>query len=151
MVAIHTPINKGTVYTPVEKTCRVATTRGMMRIPYQWVRINDISSLYPDGYFRQAAIDAAKKFVADMERQGFSLITAEADVKVYGPVRHRDFTKHAGGANWQPAPGADATFRTTGFAHSEEPDSDFEDFLLRAEFLAKKVHMVEYIKKDASA
>lgn len=147
MVAIHTPINKGTVYTPVEKTCRVATTRGMMRIPYHWVRINDISSLYPDGQFRQAAIDAAKKFVADMARQGLDLITAEADVRVYGPIRHRDFSKAGHAApTWQPAPGASPTFRTTGFAHSEDPDSDAEDFLLRAEFLAKKVHMVEYIK-----
>lgn len=150
MVAIHTPLDKGTVYTPVTKTCRVATSRGMIRTACVWSRINDISSLYPDGYFRQTALDAAKKFVADMERQGLTLITAEADMKVYGPLRHRDFS---GGAapSWTPAPGASPTFRTSGFAHHEEFDSDAEDFLLRAEFLAKKVHMIEHTVKDTDA
>ena len=152
MVAIHTPLNKGTVYSKVEKTCRVATTRGTIRIPYRWVRVNDISSLYPDSQFRHVAIDAAKRFVADMARQGLDLITAEADVRVYGPLRHRDFSKAGHAApTWQPAPGAAPTFRTAGFAHAEDPEDDAEDFLLRAEFLAKKVHMVEYVKKESEA
>lgn len=147
MVAIHTPLDKTAVYSSVTKTCRVATTRGMIRTPCNWVKINSISSLYPDGYFRQAAIDAAKKFVSDMERQGLDLITAEADMLVYGPIRHRDFSG-AAAPSWKPAPGMDATFKAGGFAHSEDHESDSEDFLLRAEFLAKRVHMVEYIKKD---
>ena len=65
MTAIHVPANKGTVYTPVMKTCRVATDRGMIRTPKQWVRINDLSSLYPEGQFRAVALDAAKRFGAD--------------------------------------------------------------------------------------
>jgi hypothetical protein len=151
MVAIHTPINKGTVYTPVTKTCRVATTRGMIFTPCAWTKINDISSLHPEGRFRRVAIDAAKRFVSDMERQGLDLITPEADMLVYGPLRHRDFSIGAGAPTWRPAPGASPTFRTTGFAHHEDPEGDAEDFLLRATFLAKKVHMAEYIIKDTDA
>ena len=150
MVAIHVPLNKGTVYTPVTKTCRVSTIFGMIRQPYVWVRINDISSLYPDGYFRTDAMAAARKFVDQMEKQGFSLLSAEADMLVYGPLRHRDFSKQSG-ATWRPQPGMAPTFRTVGFAHSEEPDSDAEDYLLRAQFLAKRVHMIEYVKKEGDA
>ena len=36
-------------------------------------------------------------------------------------------------------------------AFNEEPETDSEDFLIRAKFLARKVHMVEYIKKDGGA
>lgn len=149
MVAIHTPIDKGTVYTPVMKTCRVATTRGMIFTPCAWTKINDISSLYPEGNFRKVAIEAAKKFVSDMERQGLSLITAEADMLVYGPIRHRDFSG-AAAPTWKPAPGMSPTFRAGGFSFLDEHETDFEDFLLRAEFLAKKVHMAEYIVKDTT-
>jgi hypothetical protein len=149
MVAIHTPITKGTVYTPVTKTCRVATDRGMIPTQHNWVRINDISSLHPYGTFRRAAMDAAKRFVADMERQGFSLITPEADMLVYGPIRHRDFSAPGVGApTWRPAPGMSPTFRASGYDVFEDHNDDAEDFLLRAEFLSKRVHMVEYIKKD---
>ena len=149
MPAIHTPVSKGTVYTPVTKTCRVATQRGMLPRQFAWERINDISSLYPEGTFRKEAISAAKKFVADMERQGLSLITAEADLLVFGPVRHRDFSKPGYSApTWRPRPGMDPTFRSTGFDIYEEHNDDAEDFLLRAEFLAKRVHMVEYIIKE---
>ena len=149
MVAIHVPVNKGTVYTPVSKTCRVATDHGMVPRQFVWERINDISSLYPEATFRKEAMRAAAKFVADMERQGFSLITAEADMLVYGPVRHRDFSKPGFSApTWQPRPGMDATFRATGFDIYEEHNDDSEDFLLRAEFLSKKVHMVEYTIKE---
>lgn len=148
MPTIHTPVDRGTAYTPVTKTCRVATDRGMIRTPQAWTRINDLSSLWPEGQFRRVAIDAAKRFVSDMERQGLTLITPEADMLVYGPVRHRDFSG-AGAPTWRPAPGADPTYRSTGWDFSEEWTEDFEDFLLRAEFLSKKVHMVEYIIKEA--
>ena len=151
MVSIHTPLNKGTVYTPVTKTCRVATDRGMIWTPKAWVRINAISTLHPEGRFRKVAIDAAKKFVADMEKQGFSLITPEAGMLVYGPIRHRDFSGANSGATWRPRPEMDPTFRSTGWSLEEEPDSEYEDFLLRAEFLAKRVHMVEYVIKETDA
>lgn len=149
MVAIHVPIDKGTVYTAVPKTCRVATDRGMLRQQYTWVRINSLSTLWPEGQFRRVALDAAKRFVADMERQGFDLITPEADMLVYGPVRHRDFSGAGTGApTWQPAPGASPTFKAGGFDVYEDHNDGAEDFLLRADFLAKKVHMAEYIKKE---
>ena len=149
MVAIHTPVDKGTVYTPVTKTCRVATDRGMLPRSFTWVRINDISSLHPEAMFRRAAMDAAKRFVADMERQGLTLITPEADMLVYGPVRHRDFSAPGVGApTWTPAPGMSPTFRATGYDVYENHNDDAEDFLLRAEFLSKKVHLaVQYIKE----
>ena len=70
---------------------------------------------------------------------------------VYGPVRHRDMSG-AGAPTWRPAPGASPSFKATGFDIYEDHDDDAEDFLLRAEFLAKKVHMVEYrIREDAAS
>ena len=150
MVAIHTPLSKGTVYTPVTKTCRVATERGMMRTQKAWVRINDLSSLWPEGQFRTVALDAAKRFVADMEKRGLELITPEADIRVYGPVRHRDMTKHAQ-PTWKPSPESEPTWRSSGFDIYEENLDGSEDFLLRAEFLARKVHMVEYVIKEPSS
>lgn len=151
MVAIHTPIDKATVYTPVTKTCRVATNRGMLPRAFVWERINDISSLYPEATFRKEAMAAAKKFVADMARQDppLELITPEADVRVYGPLRHRDFRKPGHAApTWRPRPGMDPTFRSTGFDIYEEHNDDAEDFLIRAEFLAKRVHLAEYVIKE---
>lgn len=148
MTAIHTPANKGTVYTPVTKTCRVATDRGMIRTPKQWVRINDLSSMYPESQFRILALAAAKRFVSDMERQGLTLITPEADMLVYGPVRHKDWSKHAA-PTWRPMPTMDPTWKSSGFDIFETDQSDSEDFLLRAEFLARKVHMAEYIIKES--
>jgi hypothetical protein len=150
MVAIHTPIDKTAVYAPVTKTCRVATERGMLPRSVVWVRINDLSSLHPEAMFRRAALDAAKQFVADMAKQGFELLTPEADMLVYGPVRHRDFSR-AGAPTWQPAPGASPSFRASGFDVYEEHDDDAEDFLLRAEFLTKRVHLAEYIIRDGQA
>lgn len=150
MPAIHVPLDKGTVYTPVMKTCRVAAERGMLRQQYAWVKINDISSLWPDSQFRAEAMKAAKQFVANMAKEGFELITPEADMLVYGPLRHRDFSG-AGAPTWRPAPGASPSFKASGFDIYEEHNDSSEDFLLRAEFLAKKVHMVEYIKKDNDA
>lgn len=148
--AIHVPVDKGTVYTPVTKTCRVATDRGMLRRPFAWERINAISSLHPEAQFRRVAIEAAKRFVADMARQGFELITPEADMLVYGPVRHRDFRSPGHSApTWRPRPGMDPTFRSTGFDITEEHNDDSEDFLLRAEFLARRVHLVEHSRKEA--
>ena len=66
---------------------------------------------------------------------------------VYGPVRHRDFTKQ-GAPTWRPTPESDPTYRTVGWDFSEDWNEDSEDFLLRAEFLSKRVHMVEYVIKD---
>ncbi len=152
MVAIHTPLDKSAVWTPVLKTCRVSVARGLLRQQYAWVRINDISSLWPESQFRTEAMSAAKKFVADMERQGLELLTAEADLLVYGPLRHRDFRKPGHAApTWRPAPGAEPTYRSSGFDIYEEHNDDAEDFLIRAEFLAKKVHMVEYVIKESDA
>jgi hypothetical protein len=121
----------------------------MIRTPKPWVRINDLSSMYPEGQFRTVALDAARRFVSDMERQGLTLITPEADMLVYGPVRHRDFSKPGVAApTWRPAPDSDPTYRTVGWELSEAWTEDAEDFLLRAEFLAKKVHMVEYVIRE---
>lgn len=152
MPAIHVSPAKGAVYTPVTKTCRVAVARGLIRTPKAWVRINDLSSLYPEGQFRTVALDAAKRFVADMDRQGCSLITPEADMLVYGPVRHRDFSGAGTSApTWTPAPGAAPSYRASGFDIYEDHDDDDEDFLLRAEFLASRVHMAEYVKTEEDA
>ena len=149
MVAIHVPVNKGTVYTPVTKTCRATCPRGLIWTPKNWIRINDLSSLEPEGRFRRAALDAAKAFVADMAKQGLDLITPEANMLVFGPVRHRDFSQAGHSApTWQPAPGAAPSFRASGFDIFETFDDDAEDFLLRAEFLARKVHLVEYVIKE---
>jgi hypothetical protein len=143
MTAIHTPIEKTKVYSAVTKTCRATVDRGLFRKQYNWVKVNDLDVLWPHNHVREAAIDAAKKFVEDMRKQGFSLLTAESDVEIYGPLRHHDFSKSTA-PSWKPAPGAQSTYRTFGYGFAEEDMSDAEDFLLRARFLSSKMQRVEH-------
>jgi hypothetical protein len=143
MTAVHVPIEKTKVYSAVTKTCRATVERGVFQKQYRWVKVNDLDVLWPHNHVREAAISAAKKFVEDMRKQGFSLLTAESDVEVFGPVRHHDFSKSTA-PSWAPAPGAKTTFRTFGYHNAEEDQDGAEDFLLRAQFLSSKMKRVEH-------
>lgn len=143
MTAVHVPIEKTKVYTAVTKTCRATVERGVFQKPYQWVKVNDLDVLWPHNHVRHAAIEAGKKFVEDMRKQGFDLLTAESDIVVYGPLRHHDFSQSAS-RSWQPAPEAKPTYRTFGYGFNEEDPNDAEDFLLRGQFLSSKMARVEH-------
>ncbi len=111
-----------------------------------WKKINDLSELWPESRARHAAIFAAKKWIADMEKQGFQLLTAESDVLVAGPITHLDWSKHAS-RSWEPGDGMSKTVRAGGRIVGAPEDTDYEDFLLRAQFLATKTRMVEHTLK----
>jgi hypothetical protein len=142
-IAAHVPIEKTKVYSAVTKTCRATVERGLFQKQYTWVKVNDLDVMWPHSHVREAAMTAAKKFVEDMRKQGFNLLSAEADIQIYGPLRHHDFTKSAT-PSWSPSPGMPGTFRTVGYGFGEEDPNDAEDFLLRAQFLSTKMKRVEH-------
>lgn len=138
------PVEKTKIYSAVTKTCRATVERGMFRKQYAWVKVNDLDQMWPGNQVRHAAISAAKKFVEDMRKQGFDLLTAESDIVVYGPLRHHDFSASAS-PQWSPSPGMKKTFKTFGYDFMNEEDpNDAEDFLLRAQFLSTKIRLVEH-------
>ena len=56
-------------------------------------KINDLSPLPPERHFRDAMMDGAKQFVAQMGRlrERYHLVTNEADLMIYGPGVDRGF------------------------------------------------------------
>jgi hypothetical protein len=104
--------------------------------------VNDVSSLWPESELREKVFTYAGKWIHDMEAQGYSLITAEADIKMWGPFKHVNMSG-AKAKSWEPAPGMKKTFRPFGEIEDDDPYEDKADFLLKAQFLASKSKMVE--------
>lgn len=108
----------------------------MVARQYNRVRLNDMPSLWPYGFLREAAFGFARQFVSDMAKKGKDLLSAEADMVILGPYRHRKFSDDlvAGG-------------RSAGEDHYQ----DLADFVLEARFLASRVYQVERVVSDAAA
>lgn len=137
MVAILAPVTATKQHVPVVQQARFTVDRGMVKRQYNRVRLNDMPTLWPFGYLRDEAFRFAKQFVSDMEAKGKELLSAEADIVLLGPYRHRKFSDDlvSGG-------------RQTGEDHYQ----DQADFVLEAGFLASRVHRVEMVvRSDAGA
>jgi hypothetical protein len=156
MVAVQAPIEKTRTYTPVVQRARLSVPRGLGRRQYQRVRVNDLSSLWPEGQLRTVILRNAQKFVEDLGKQGYQLLSAEADVTVTGPYQHREFTtsglqpverhvRRGPASNRQSVTvaGLQARGRTLG----AEADSDWEDYILEARFLNSRVVRFEHAVK----
>src|SRR4051812_18721372 len=84
-------VASGTVHVPEERTARITVDRAIVQPGRVWqgVRINDLSSLYPYGELRVRLMNAAKKWIRDEGLRERDLLTAEADIQVYGPYQSR--------------------------------------------------------------
>lgn len=139
----HVRHDKDMVHVPVVLRCRVTVDRGLFTKQYRGVKVNDIGVLWPESHFREKAITGAKMWIQQMEQQGYSLLSSESDIAVWGPYKPRNFTG-AQQRSWRPAPGMGSTFRTFGERSDEDPFEDSADFVLEARFLASKQRMVEH-------
>lgn len=106
-------------------------------------RINDLSPLWPASYLRDALLSGAIKWVAAMRKQGFELLTSEASVRVWGPLKPK---------YWDQASGSSLFVR----AHQdgEDPRNAMKaDFIFLADFLAGQgfVHADDHEMASAHA
>lgn len=58
---------------------------GFFPLEYPGVALNDLSPLWPFSWFRQEMFRGAKLYVANLAKQGLSLISQEGGLRVYGP------------------------------------------------------------------
>lgn len=131
------------VHAPVERTARLTVDREIVQPGRTWngVRINDLSSLYPYGELRVRCLSGAKKWVRDMGLRGEDLLTAEADILVYGPYQSRAGTYTTPDALRKRT----ATERSGVVGYSE--DEDFNpaaaDFVFKAMFVTRRHRPVQ--------
>lgn len=151
MVAVLAPLDKTRQYSPVWLRAVFTSPRGLARRQYRRLPFHKLSPLYPESQMREATLKFAKQFIADMESQGYQLLTNEADLLVTGPLRARGWDKATDGTykrkhhvTGKPVD----LFPVVGRSASSEPYPDKEDFILEARFLNTRVRMVEYRVKE---
>ncbi len=143
MTLIREDYRTTTVHIPEERTARITVDREIVQPGRVWngVRVNDLSSLYPYGELRVRLMNAAKKWLRDEGLRDRDLITAEADILVYGPYRSRAGTYTTPDALKRSM----ATGRTGVVGYSE--DEDFNpaaaDFVFKARFISRRHRPVQ--------
>lgn len=136
MIAVHAPVDKVRVHVPVRQQARFSVDRGMVERQYNAVKLNDMPTLWPYSHMREQAFYWAKRFIHDMALQGMDLHTAEADIKLYGPYRHRRFA------------GSIQEITTISRQRFEDQDQDVADFVLEAEFIAHRLRLVPHVVRS---
>lgn len=132
-----------TVHNPEERTARITVDREVVQPGRVWngVRINDLSSLYPYAELRVRLMNAAKKWIRDEALRDRDLLTAEADILVFGPYQSRAGTYTTPDALRK----AMQTQRTGVVGYSE--DEDFNpaaaDFVFKARFISRRHRPVQ--------
>ena len=126
---------KTTVHEPITLRARMTVDRGAVVAQYRQRKINTLPQLWPHGELRNQLMHGAKKWVSDMGKQGFELLTAEADVTVTGPYAPRNL--HG---------------KTNQFGATVEDQDDVQnahaaDFVLEATFLSARP--ITYETKDS--
>ena len=135
MTALFLPVDKQRVHVPVVKQGRFTVERGIVKRQYRWVKFNDLPSMGEFRFFYDAAKDACREFLRAMNLKGLDMTTNEADVLIVGPYLHRVF----GRSGWSSVSG-----RQTG----EDKFEDLADFVVQANFLEHKLHLVEHYVYD---
>lgn len=154
VAAIHVSVEKATQHIPVWLSAVVSCDRGLARRAYQRVKINDLSPLWPESHVRDLALRNARKFIADMRLQGYDLLTSEADVLLTGPKRSRGLQQQFGKSTTaqhhvRRANRTVTLLPTVSRVGDEEPFPEKEDFLIEAQFLSRRVRLVEHRVKAA--
>lgn len=132
-----------TVHAPEERTARITVDRAIVQPDRVWqgVRINDLSSLYPYGELRVRLMNAAKKWIRDEGLRERDLLTAEADILVFGPYKSRAGSYTTPGALKRSM----ATGRTgiTGYGEDEDFNPWAADFVFKATFISRRHRPVQ--------
>ncbi len=143
MTLIREDYRTATVHIPEERTARITVDRAIVQPGRTWngVRINDLSSLYPYGELRVRLMNAAKKWIRDEGLRNRDLLTAEADILVYGPYVVRSYSR----ATPQAFKRQMETERTgvIGYDESEDPDPSAADFVFKARFISRRHRPVQ--------
>lgn len=120
---------------PIERDAVI--TRATDPKPRQWrtKRINDLQLNPRDAELFRAATYFAKRFIADMGAQGFSLLSNEADLTVTGPYPHlqSDTGTHKDGRG-----------KAIGRHLGQEQEEQYADFVIQGQFLRHRPFAFEY-------
>lgn len=131
------------VHAPETRTARITVDREIVQPGRVWngVRINDLSSLFPYGEFRTRLMNAAKKWIRDEGLRDRDLLTAEADILVFGPYQSRAGTYTTPDALKR----AMQTQRTgvIGYSEGEDFNPAAADFVFKAQFISRRHRPVQ--------
>jgi hypothetical protein len=138
-VLIRESRRAATVYDTKVERARLSVPRGMVPVlpdgrlfSYNGTPINAMLSLSLRDDLRKRCIDGAKQWVRRRSLDGMSLLTAESDVKVFGPYRSRAGTY---GSGKQPV--------VTAYGEDEDFNDDLADFVFEATFLTTRHRPVQ--------
>jgi hypothetical protein len=143
MTLIQIDARSETVHVPEERTARITVDRAIVQPGRVWngVRINDLSSLYPYGELRIRLMNAAKKWIRDEGLRRRDLLTAEADMLVFGPYVVRSYTSLSPKDFLKQV----QTERrgVIGYDETEDPDPSAADFVFKARFISRRHRPVQ--------
>ena len=129
-VLIRENLRAATVHEPVTRQARLTVPRGI--VPggkvYNGDAINTMVALWPHDELRTRAIAGAKQWVDSRAAFGETLLTAEAEIKVFGPYRSRYGT--FSGTKKSPT--------ITAYGEDEDFNEHLADFVLEATFIATR-------------
>jgi hypothetical protein len=143
MTLIRVDRSSEAVHVPEERQARITVDRAIVQPGRVWngVPINALSSLWPYGELRVRLMNAAKKWIRDERLRDRDLLTAEADILVYGPYRSRAGTYTTPDALKRSM----QTTRTgiVGYDESEDFNEAAADFVFKADFITRRHRPVE--------
>lgn len=120
---------------PIERDAVI--TRATDIKPRQWrtVKINSLLLNPRDAELYRTSLMFAKRFVADMAKQGFGLLTNESDLLITGPYPHleSDTGRHADGRQ-----------KAIGRHFGQEQEEQWADFRITGQFLRSQPLTFEY-------
>jgi hypothetical protein len=131
-VLIRENLGAATLAVPVRLRARMTVERELFTRQYRGEPIGALPDLHVPGRaraLRAVALDSARKFVADMARQGNNAVDEPGGFRLYGPYQSRDGYL-----------GAD---RANGSHQFEDKHPESADFVLEGAFIATRGKVVE--------
>lgn len=119
---------------PVRLSGRCTTYRTLFTKQYRGVRVGDIVSdlhLASQRHLSDDVLKAAKRFHADMLKQGFEPMQSPEGQILYGPYPHRDMSVFRSDGK-----------QAAGWQGSEPEADEAADFIVQGVFMAPRGHML---------
>jgi hypothetical protein len=113
---------------PIERGA-VESKLGEQPRQWRWRKINSLQLDPRDAELFRTAVHFAKKFRADMEKQGFLPYTDEADMLIHGPLKHR---RNDTGGN------------AVGHRVGDTEEDRYADFYIRGRFIRTRALAFEH-------